>query len=230
MAPPALRASGRSAISTQAVSLDAISRCSRSHVVNGNAPSTRRGTSARSSTTTPNPPALSTSAVALSARETARCSGDSPPFPCTGDCPPSPRTQSSRSRTTPAETAEATSNRSSGSMQAASSPRAVVPASSACTSAVRPVDPSPVISEICPRAMPPPSDRSSASCPIGTARSARSGPADGSAVVSVVSSLRVRSRDSSAARATAGAIHAPPIYFRFIFAIRVGACVNPWPS
>jgi len=40
-------------------------------------------------------------------------------------------------------------------MQAASSPRAVVPASSACTSAVRPVDPSPVISEICPRAIPP---------------------------------------------------------------------------
>ena len=230
-APPALRASGRSAISTQAVSLAAISRCSRSHVVNGSSAQ--------------HPP-RDIGQVQHHDAEPARTEHERGGLERARDGPPDGRqgtAPASRGRlpyriqrrlhsgdilaTDPQQPleddargdgrghVESIERIDAGRQLAAcrrAGERARAPAQ--CVPWIR----APVSSEICPRAMPPQSDRSSASCPIGTARSTRSGAAGGRAVVSVVSSLRARSRDSSAARATAGAIYAPPLlslYFRY---------------
>ena len=67
VSPPALRASGSDDMSTHAVSLPSIARCTRSHVVNGICLSAAGGTSARSIATTPKPPAWRTRFNALSA-------------------------------------------------------------------------------------------------------------------------------------------------------------------
>ena len=68
VAPPELRARCSAATSTATVWLPSITRARRNQVVNGSARTVRSGTSARSSTTSPNPPACRTRFMAFSAR------------------------------------------------------------------------------------------------------------------------------------------------------------------
>ena len=149
----------------------------RSQVVNGNARSAGAGTSARSNATMPKLPACSTRVVAFSARAAS----------------PVSRIQRTRERSSPAAPADTGSNRSVVSTSATSSPRAAAAASAWHSTAVRPDDRGPTISESCPRANPPPSAASTTGRPV-EARSSGDRGIDVS--VSVTSSFRARSSDS----------------------------------
>ena len=143
--------------SSASVSLPSTPRCSRIHVVNGRRAMARDGTSARSSTTTPNPPALQHETEGLDraiercaprrssrARWPARRLRRWPRPGATGSCP---RAQSRCDSSMPAAAPDGGSNRSSASTSATISPRRVAAASVAHSTAVRPEDAGPTISD-----------------------------------------------------------------------------------
>ena len=156
-------------------------------------PRRRPETPAKSRTITPNPPA---EAVRLTARQAispclrgcaaerlgdggialfrfrASCAEVCRVLAKVGNCTPPAcpqRTQSRRSRSTPAAAAESGSKQSETSTYAATSPRAVASARSDKMTLVPPDDVSPVISLISPRGNPPPIKASKSANPVGAA-------------------------------------------------------------
>ena len=210
--PPALRASGARATRTHAVSLPAMTRCRRSHVVNGSARSACSGTSPTSSATTPKPPADNTRFSALIARLTTRARS-----------PSSPRIHNSRSSSTPAAAADGGSKRSSASTSAdqlAASGRFRQAGGKQRRAARRngAHDLGNLSTGIPPAGLVECRD-------AGGATRSDSDAGGGKAAVSVVSSLRSRNSVSRVARAVASAMKPPMI--RFIFASSLSSRQGP---
>ena len=136
---------------------------------------------------------------------------------------PEPRIHSSRSRSTPAAAAEATSRRSCVSTKAAISPRRVAIAMRRSRSVIRPDEHGPVNSDNWPLGSPPRKQASRSGTFIGSRHEGSVHSHDGSVVVSVRSSLRARRADSRTATAGCAmtfAIYSPALYDRIARAIK----------
>ena len=169
-----------------AVSLPSTIRAMRIHVVQGNRRSAGAGTSARSRTTSPKPPAWRISENAFSARA---ASASACPR---GAHPQHARGQPARRRGRRIEGVARVDQRDRFAASRRGRQRLTATDD-------RPLDGAPVISDRCPRRRPPPSAASRSGRPLGPAARAAA-PRRPGASVSVPSSLRARRRDSSAAR------------------------------
>ena len=198
--PPALRASGCGAISTHAVSLPSMMRCTRSHVVNGIRVSAAGGTSARSSTTHAEAAGLEHEVERFQRAidQTVWSGSPTPLFELRRAKETATRApRSRRSRSIPAAAADATSRRSNVSTNAAISPRRVDAAIACSTSVVRPDECGPTISESWPRGTPPRGRHRARQHRWRSAPMHRVAPAVAAPSSSVRSSFRARSAVSS---------------------------------
>ena len=190
--------------SSATVWLPSIMRAMRIQVVYGNCRSAGAGTSARSNATRPKPPAWSTRFSAFNARSALAASRGS---------------RAAATRSTPAAAADAGSNRSAVSISATTSPRAVAAAASrhehrrAARRPARRRSPTGARGAARRRAA-----RRAPAMPGRRQPLVRSAPPRPPTSVSVTSSFRARSNDSSAARAApfspflrlAGGVYAAP--------------------